>query len=112
MKVKIFLIGCSAILMGLSNGCSKSSPLNPEACDGNSSWAERIQSEIADWSAAITTYSNDPTAANCEKYKTAGVNYLDALEGIRGCVLGASQKAFNEAIDEAKKDLAASDCIN
>ena len=108
-KIKPFLIGCLAVFMTIIIGCSKNNPLNPLGC-GNGTWAIQVSDEATALSQAASTYSTDPNPANCTSYKNAAKNYLDALEGVRGCVLGANQAEFNEAIDEAKNDIDQEDC--
>ena len=92
------------------NACSKDDILNPTGNCGNSSWAEQVEKEITAWSNAATAYSQDPTTTNCNNYKSAGKNYLDALEGIKNCVPSASSNDFKKAIEDAKNELDAMNC--
>lgn len=108
-KAKLLIPGVVALAMIINTGCSKNNPLNPLGC-GNGTWAVQVSDELTAWSQAASTYSSDPTPANCNSYKNAAKNYLDALEGVRGCVAGVSQAEFNEAIAEAKKDVDEADC--
>lgn len=110
IKTKFYLIGSLVMVFAFSTACSKDNPLNPIGNCGSGSWSQQVQSELTSLSDAATLYTNDPTVANCENYKNAVGDYLDALEGIRTCVLGASKKAFDQAIDEAKEDLDETDC--
>ncbi len=109
-KTKFFVVSCCVALTILFSGCSKDSPLNVLGGCGTGNWVKQVESEITQWSEAATAFSNDPTVANCKKYKTAGKNYLDALDSVKGCVVGANKKEFNEAIQEAKKELDESEC--
>lgn len=104
-----FLIACSMAMILLTIGCSKNNPLNPLGC-GNGTWALQVSDEALAWSQAASNYNNDPTPENCTNSKNAAKSYLDALEGVRGCVAGVSQAEFNEALDEAKRDVDKSDC--
>ncbi|WP_117880019.1 hypothetical protein [Aureibaculum luteum] len=90
--------------------CSKDDILNPNGNCGNSSWAQQVEKEITAWNNAATAYSQDPTTTNCNNYKSAGKNYLDALEGIKNCVPGASTNDFKKAIEDAKNELDAMNC--
>jgi len=108
-KTKILIPGLVAVAMMINTSCSKNNPLNLLGC-GNGNWATQVSDELAAWSVAAGNYSSDPNAANCQSYKSAGLSYLDALEGVRGCVAGVNQAEFNEAIAEAKKDVDEIDC--
>lgn len=108
-KTKILSIACFAAFASFT-ACSKDSPLNPNGNCGNGNWAVQVQKEITNWSNASAAYSNDPTLANCNKYKSAGKKYLDALDGIKNCVPGTNANEFKEAIQEAKDELDESSC--
>jgi hypothetical protein len=109
IRTKLFLIGCFAATMVVTTSCSKNNPLNPLGC-GNGTWALQVSDEAAAWGQAASAYSSDPSPANCTSYKNAANNYLNALEGVRGCVAGVSQAEFNEAINEAKNEVDETDC--
>lgn len=109
-KTKLLLIGCLAVAITTITACSKNNPLNPLGNCGNGGWTVKVSKELNDFSTAASSYSTDPTPANCEAYKNAAKNYLDALEGVRGCVIGANQVEFNKAIAEAKEDVDQDDC--
>jgi len=65
-----------------------------------------LENEITQLSAVATTYSQDPTPANCEKYKDALSDYFNAFEGLRGCYgTGANKAEFDAAIKDAQDDL-------
>ncbi len=105
----LFLIGCLAVAMTIIMGCSKNNPLNPLGC-GTGTWVLQVSDEVTAFGQAASTYSTDPTPANCTTFKNAAKNYLDALEGVRGCVAGINQAEFNAAIAEAKKDVDEENC--
>jgi len=108
-KAKMLITALLVMAMIMNTGCSKNNPLNPLGC-GTGTWALQVADEASAWSLAASTYGNDPSPANCQSYKNAGISYLDALEGVRGCVAGVSQAEFNEAIAEAKQDVEEADC--
>ncbi len=103
-----FLISCFIIFIGFTS-CSKDSILNPDRCL-NGSWIQEVEKELNAWVAATNTYGEDPTKANCEKYKSAGVDYLNALDKIKKCVPSVSLSEFNQAINEAKQELNTTSC--
>ncbi len=106
---KLFLTGCCAAMIGMTTGCSKS-PLNPLGSCFSGSWILEGESDLTNWNAAATDYANDPTPANCAKYKSAGKNYIDVLGSFASCVPGADKNEFNAAVKEAKKELDESEC--
>lgn len=110
MKIKYLQISFLSSMMVIAMGCSDSNPLNPLGDCGTGSWAEEVSAELSAFSAAADVYGNNPTVENCNAYKSAGEDYLDALELSRGCVVLGGQQAFDAAIDDAKADLAALDC--
>ena len=108
--VKLFLIACGTSLLTFSTGCSKDSVLNPAGNCFGGNWAEQYAGELQTWSAAATTYSEDPTPANCTKYKTAAKNYLDALREVANCVPTASKAEIDRSIKEAKAEVDSEGC--
>lgn len=99
----------ASIILSIS-ACSDDNPLNPLGACASGSWATEVTNESAALTTAAQAYTDDPTVANCNAYKTAGTNYLDALEDARGCVIGATQSAFNQAVNEAQAEIDALDC--
>lgn len=110
MKTGLFLISCSAAMIALTTGCSKDNPLNPTGNCFGGNWAAQYADELQAWSNAATVYREDPTAANCGKYKTAAKNYLEALKEVAGCVPTASRAEINKAVNEAKAEVDKEGC--
>jgi hypothetical protein len=97
---KTFLVALVAGSFALFS-CGTKSAVN---CGSN--FAGDLQSQTNALSTTLTAYSNDPSNANCEKYKDALEDYFNAFEGLRGCYgIGASKQAFDEAIKDAKDSL-------
>ncbi|VAW13111.1 hypothetical protein MNBD_BACTEROID03-548 [hydrothermal vent metagenome] len=109
-NTKFFVVSCCVALTVLFSGCSKDSPLNVLGGCGTGNWVQQAESDLTNWNAAVTDYANDPTPANCAKYKSAGKNYIDVLSSFASCVPGADKNEFNEAVKEAKKELDESEC--
>lgn len=104
MKIIKKIMLCSILFFGLAS-CSK----NPVKCFGGS-WIQELSSELTDWTTAAQEYSDNPTAANCNNYKSSVNNYLDAIDNIKNCVPTASLGDLNGSIDEAKQELNEIDC--
>ena len=109
-RAKLFLIGCGTALITFVTGCSEDSVLNPNGNCFGGKWAEQYAGELQTWSDASVAYSQDPTPANCAKYKTAAKSYLDALREIVDCVPTASKAEIDQSINEAKADVDKEGC--
>lgn len=83
--------------------------MNPLGC-ANANWVQEISNELEPWSSASSEYATDPTKANCDKYKSTGKKYLEALSKVKKCVPGGSLKEFNQSIADAKAELDETDC--
>ena len=72
---------------------------------GNNFYGD-LENEITRLTDAATVYSNDPSMANCEKYRDALGDYYNAFEGLRSCYgVGANKAEFDAAIKDAQDDL-------
>lgn len=90
------------------------------SCSGNSladrcgpNWSPyvEIEDEINAYTTALTNYSQDPSTENCEAFKEAYLDYLDALREWEDCYVYAySQEEFNQTIDEAEDAINELDC--
>lgn len=103
----------AALTLGLSS-CSKddNSGTTPPAgpCANYTNWATGFQAELTAMTNAATAYATDPTPANCQAYKDAANDYIDALEGVRSCVLASQLTAYNASIQQARDAIAAISC--
>ena len=53
-------------------------------------------------------YTTDQSVANCNVYKDAYRDYIDALRDVDNCIATLSatdRNAYNEALDEAEEEL-------
>ncbi len=81
------------------SACGKN---DPNTCN----YVTEVQNESDALTAALTAYSNDPSTANCNAFKGAYQDYLNALEDHRSCAVAAGQgTAFQQAIDNAQASL-------
>lgn len=90
------------LLMGLLlfSACKKDD--DPVTC---ADWASQLNDELNAVIAAATTYGSDPTPANCQAYKNAYQDYLDAAEGYVDCVPTADREQLQQDIDAAQAEL-------
>ncbi|MEE9363497.1 MAG: hypothetical protein V3U92_12945 [Cellulophaga sp.] len=99
------LIGSCVILFSFTN-CSKNEDNTKDniECFGGT-WIQEIAAELSVWTTSAQEYSTDPSKANCDSYKSAVTNYLNALDKIKKCVPTISLDDFNKSIEEAKVEL-------
>lgn len=111
MKTSKILMSCAIVFIGFTS-CGKDdngNVLNGECFGGT--WIQEISNEATAWATAGTEYSENATFANCQKYYSAGIDYLDALDRIKECVPATSLSDFDKSIEEAKEELAANNCV-
>jgi hypothetical protein len=103
MRFTYNLILCIALVTsGLFMSCKKSTAVT---C-GASNWSVYIQDEIASLSNAASAYGQDPSSTNCEKFKDAYRNYINALKDIDNCVTNVQDRNdFQEALEDAEAEL-------
>lgn len=111
IKTRLLLIG-SGVLMITISSCTKDSPLNPlgNCFDGN--WLETYANGLQTMSNAATTYSNDPTPANCSNYKNATKAYLDAAADFYDCIPAGDKSEIDQELKEAKAEIDKEGCDN
>lgn len=113
MKTKMYLGLIAALILGLSS-CKKdddsgtTTPAGP--CANYTNWATGFQAELTAMTNAAQAYATDPTTANCEAYKAAANDYIDALEGVRTCVAASQLTAYNTSIQQARDAINALSC--
>jgi len=93
------------IVSFLGVGSCKKKATDPDYC--STAWATQVTSEINAVSAAAQTYASDPTTANCNAYKAAYQNYLNALNPFVDCASWSVQQKneLEDAIDEAQQQI-------
>lgn len=103
-NLKAILIPTIAVFfLTLFLNCSK----NPLKC-ATGSWALEISKELEDFTEALQLYNEDPTVANCNNYKNAFGDYLNALEDLDGCYAGTTD--FDDELKEGRQELSEIDC--
>jgi hypothetical protein len=84
----------------LSTGCGDDKD-TPEGCATN--FAATFQDELEDINTASANFSNDPSTANCEAFKDAYNDYLDALEDWEECANINNQVVeWQQSLDAAR----------
>lgn len=92
------VIFCFTVLFS----CKKNDPV---LC--STAWATELQNEITAISTAATVYAMDPTAANCNAFKEAYQEYIDALRPYGNCptLTGQDRVAWQQSLDDAEASL-------
>ncbi len=106
MKQSNYLIlkmALSILFFALLVNCST----DPISCL-TGSWAEELSSDSEAWVEAYSVYTESPTVENCNRYKSALGNYVNALEGVEDCYGGLAD--FDNDFSEARNELGEIDC--
>jgi hypothetical protein len=78
---------------------------------GDFNFGLALQAESQTLADAATLYGMNPTTANCEAYKQAFRDYLDAARGLENCAdLSGQRDEYLQAIDQAEQNLNALVC--
>lgn len=100
MKLFRILLICSFLTAIASMSCKKSQP----AC-GSFGWSLAIQDELNNLSAATTAYAQNNTQENCQAYKQAYIDYIDALKGWEHCLVNDLDRAdWQQTLNEAEQE--------
>ena len=84
---------------------------NNNNCAFGIGFSTEINDELSAVIDASVEYGNDPSVENCEGYKSAYRDYIDALRSLRSCYVAyGSIDDYNEALEEAEDDLDDLDC--
>jgi hypothetical protein len=102
--LRLFCLLIIATFLGLSS-CKKDENNDPEYC--GTAWANAVQDELNTVTTAAMTYAQDPSTVNCNAYKAAYQDYIDALEPYGNCSLwtGQQKTELQNAIDEARDEI-------
>ena len=104
----VFFFICFLIPLTALVSCSKSD--DKDDITNCTNWSDQWLAQANAYSAAATAYSNDPTVANCGKYKTAGLKYIDALESVIDCVPTGNAKEYSASLNEYRAEVNSTDC--
>lgn len=100
MKYSTLVFVFTLLIFTISCGDSND-PSNPSGC--STEFAETFQDEIQTINTTTQNYANDPSTANCEAFKEAYQNYINALDSWEECANFYNQVAqWEQAIDAAQ----------
>jgi hypothetical protein len=107
-KSILMLIILSLSVAGFT-GCNNSDdPIEPEINCMN--WSDQFLEKATIYSNAAILYSISPTLANCQNYKKAGLDYIDAMESVIDCVPESDIQDYKETLDEYRAEVNAISC--
>ena len=90
-------------------GCSSSDDDGDLNANCNN-WTEQYLAQANAFSEASNVYTNNPTLVNCQNYKAAGLNYVNALESVIDCVPTANSQAYIDSLNEYRAEVNAIEC--
>ena len=111
---KIFYLPVLILLSSVFlSGCISGGDDEPGGCN-SLSWATDLGDELTALSSAATTFSQNQTEANCNKYRQALRGYVNALRPYGDCqgLSGQSRSDWQKLLDDYEEDLEKSDCDN
>lgn len=75
-------------------------------------FSAEIEAELNAFTAASNAYGADPSPANCNAYKVAGLAYVNELEDLEECAVLGGQNAqqYQASIDAARASFEAIVC--
>ena len=100
MRLFGILLFAMAIMTLGTTSCSKKSTVN---C-GSFGWGVAVQDEITTLSNASAAYSQNPTTENCNAYRQAYIDYINALRDYDKCVQSADRADWQQALDDAEQE--------
>jgi hypothetical protein len=98
----LFFIFCFTLLV---TSCSKDGDgITP--C--STAWATDLQSELTAFATAAAAFSADQSDANCNAYKSAYQDYINALKPYGNCatLTGQNRTDWQNSLSEAEADVA------
>ncbi|HEX2394965.1 MAG TPA: hypothetical protein VHI78_06430 [Bacteroidales bacterium] len=98
------------ILLVLGLGSCKKDSKDPAACSG--AWATEVEAEADAVSDAMSAYLADMSVANCNAFKDAYLDYIDALEPFLECetLTAQDREQVQEYIDASEAAMSALTC--
>lgn len=98
---QIALLFSLTLFIFLTTSCSSDADDTPENC--SVAYSQAFEDELLNISNATQTYSADPSTANCEAFKAAYNDYLDALDNWEECAIFYNETAqWQQAIDATR----------
>lgn len=109
MRKKIYFVLFLTVAVFGFWTCSKD---KSDTC--SAAWGTELSNEITAMTNAAQVYAANPTTANCNAYKSAMQDYLDALEPYGNCatLTGTDRVAWQNALDDTQASIDNMDCTS
>jgi len=102
MKNWMHIIAIGILAAFIMVSCSKKKD-DPDTCAAG--WENSFLDEYEAFVEAAQTYSNSGTKEDCEKYKAALLDYIDAIRVLEDCYILIGQEAsWRASLDEAEME--------
>lgn len=107
-KRTFFLVLMVFVIIGF-NSCNNNKVLDD---DCSTVWVSEVQDELNAMSNAAAAYGANPTAANCNAYKSAAQAYINALQPYGDCatITGAQRTQWEQALASAQQSINSMEC--
>ena len=104
MKTWITMFALFLLIGGMTtSGCGKDDKDDPDTCAEG--WQNAYLDEYQKFVDAANMYSTDPTTENCQAYKTALLDYIDAYKKLENCFFNLGQiEAFRANVQQAEQE--------
>jgi len=102
----LFLLLVAALTF--STGCVKKA-VTLDNCSSEA-FSNNVLDKLNVWNETIPAYANEPTQTNCDAYKAAGQDYIDALANFETCATIFTAD-WRESLQEARVELANETCM-
>ena len=97
--IQKLIAGICILSIPFFTACGKD---DPATCN----YLTEVQDEATTFSNAATLYYSDITnTANCQSYKVAYQNYLNALKDVDHCVKDEEEAAYHQALLDIQADI-------
>lgn len=110
MKLKTLFYFMAFISVGLI-ACGDDDDDGNVDCNSSFSIQAELQDEIDAFTDAAFAYGNNPTPENCEAYKDAAADYLEAAEALQDCANQVGQgQEYQQALQAAQDSVDSIQC--
>ena len=104
MKNWILFLLFGLLTLSTIVACGGKDDDDPENCAEG--WEMTVNDEIEKLVDASTVWANSGTSEDCEKYKQAYRNYIQALRQLEECyIFYGQQQQWREALEEAEEEI-------
>jgi hypothetical protein len=103
---KLFFFFSLILFLGLFSSCGS----DGVDCGNSVNWASEINAELTAWTNAATAFSTNPTTENCNAYKDAYQDFIDALKPWGDCLSGQEFTDWQQDLNDAEAGVAAINC--